>query len=135
MLIKKTIVAGLFSLFFFSVLGLQVEAKTDCSDDSRYGEIEKSELQAKIKDGKVSLIDVNDEETFAKNKIGNAINYYEKKNDLAWVLPKDKSALVVAYCGSTRCTAWKKAAKAACEMGYTNVKHFKPGIKGWMASS
>jgi len=46
----------------------------------------------------------------------------------------DKSALIVAYCGSEHCGAYKKGAKAAAELGYTNVKHFAPGIKGWKAT-
>jgi len=29
------------------------------------------------------------------------------------------------------CNAWQKAATAACEMGYTNIRHFSPGITGW----
>jgi rhodanese-related sulfurtransferase len=33
------------------------------------------------------------------------------------------------------CTAWQRAAKAACEMGYTNIRHFSEGIKGWEKSN
>jgi rhodanese-related sulfurtransferase len=29
------------------------------------------------------------------------------------------------------CTAWEDAAKKVKELGYTNVKHLKVGIKGW----
>ena len=53
------------------------------------------------------------------------------KGQLGKVLPKDKSAPIVAYCGGKMCTAWHKAAKAACEMGYTNIRHFSAGITGW----
>jgi rhodanese-related sulfurtransferase len=50
------------------------------------------------------------------------------------MLPADKNALVVAYCGGPACNAYKEGAKAAEELGYTNVKHFKGGISGWKAS-
>lgn len=47
------------------------------------------------------------------------------------MLPKDKSALVIAYCGSPMCGAWHEGAEAIAALGHTNVKHFKGGIKGW----
>jgi rhodanese-related sulfurtransferase len=46
-------------------------------------------------------------------------------------LPSDKGALVVAYCGSPACSAYKAAANKAKELGYTNVKHLSAGISGW----
>jgi rhodanese-related sulfurtransferase len=47
------------------------------------------------------------------------------------VLPKDKNALVVAYCGGPKCKAYEAAAKAAEKLGYTNIKHLTAGISGW----
>ena len=49
----------------------------------------------------------------------------------AGLLPKDKGALIVAYCGGPKCNAYKAAAKAAEKLGYTNVKQFGAGISGW----
>jgi rhodanese-related sulfurtransferase len=54
------------------------------------------------------------------------------KDNLAKSLPADKGALVVAYCGGPTCGAYAAAAKAAKELGYTNVKHMSAGISGWM---
>lgn len=53
--------------------------------------------------------------------------------DLA-LLPSDKSADVVFYCGSTMCTASDKAAVRALEAGYGNVSVMREGIKGWKAA-
>ena len=53
------------------------------------------------------------------------------KADIAKSLPADKNALVVAYCGGPTCNAYAAAAKAAKELGYTNVKHLSAGISGW----
>jgi rhodanese-related sulfurtransferase len=47
------------------------------------------------------------------------------------VLPKDKNALIVAYCGNPKCTAYQAAAKAAKKLGYKNIKHLSAGISGW----
>jgi rhodanese-related sulfurtransferase len=41
---------------------------------------------------------------------------------------------VVAYCGNEYCTAYLSAATAAQQLGYTNVKHYAPGIDGWKKS-
>lgn len=46
-------------------------------------------------------------------------------------MPKDKHALIVAYCGGPQCQAYQSAAKAAQKLGYTNVKHLTAGISGW----
>jgi rhodanese-related sulfurtransferase len=47
------------------------------------------------------------------------------------VLPADKGALVVAYCGSPSCGAYAQAAAAAVKLGYTNVRHYPGGLSGW----
>ena len=47
------------------------------------------------------------------------------------VLPEDKNALIIAYCGNPRCTAYQAAATAAQKLGYKNVKHMSAGIAGW----
>ena len=67
-------------------------------------------------------------------RIPGAIDYASLRGGLAGVLPKDKAALVVAYCGNEKCQAYRTAAKAVAALGYTNVKHYAPGIAGWRAS-
>lgn len=106
----------------------------DCESDANYGEVTKAELQKMITDKKVFLVDVNSKESFAKQSIPGAI-HYGSQTDYASALPKDKNALIVAYCGGTMCTAWKQAAIAACKLNYKNIKHFKPGISGWAKAS
>ncbi len=89
------------------------------------------ELKAAIQAGKVVLLDANGSETWRKGHIPGAINFEASKEKLAELLPKDKSALVVAYCGGPKCKAYQKAAAAAEKLGYTNVKHLSAGISGW----
>lgn len=55
----------------------------------------------------------------------------EKGNELEKLLPDDKCALVVTYCGGPECKAYRKAHDLAIKLGYTNVMHLSAGIKGW----
>ena len=90
-------------------------------------------LTKAIADKSVTVIDVNGSASYKEGHIPTAVDYATVK-DLKAVLPADKDALVVAYCGNEYCGAYKKAATAAMELGYTNVQHFSPGIAGWKAS-
>jgi rhodanese-related sulfurtransferase len=97
----------------------------------QYPEITLPELKAAISANKVVLLDANGTDKWAKGHIPGAIDFSATKDKLANVLPKDKSALVVAYCGGPKCRAYEAAAKAAEKLGYTNVKHLTAGISGW----
>lgn len=96
--------------------------------------ISQADLQKAINNKSVTIFDVNGDESYKEGRIPTAINYYKAENKLATYLPKDKGALVVAYCGNPHCGAYKQAATAAKKLGYTNVAHFVPGIAGWRDS-
>jgi rhodanese-related sulfurtransferase len=96
-----------------------------------FQDISITELKAKIAAKQVTVIDVNGADSYKKGHIPGAIDYSAKKADLASVLPKDKDALIVAYCGGPKCNAYKQAATAAEKLGYKNVKHLSAGISGW----
>lgn len=113
------------------IFSLSAQAK-DCTQDSSFAQVDKTELKQLIESKSAFVLDVNTEESFAKNKIPTSVNYTQIKKEFAQKLPADKNSLIVAYCGGPQCTAWKSAAKEACQLGYTNVKHYKGGIKGWM---
>jgi rhodanese-related sulfurtransferase len=100
-----------------------------------FPDISVDELEAKIKSGKVTVIDVNGSRSFAKAHIPGAINFAKDGKKLKSKLPSDKSALVVAYCGGPSCSAYKKAANVAEKLGYKNVRHLSAGISGWKAAS
>ncbi len=96
-----------------------------------YPDITIGELKHAIAAKNVTIIDVNGTDSYKEGHIPGAIDYASTKDKLASVLPKDKNALVVAYCGGPRCQAYQAAAKAAKELGYKNVKHLVAGISGW----
>jgi rhodanese-related sulfurtransferase len=96
-----------------------------------YPDISIKEVKQAIESNKVTLLDANGTESYHKGHIPGAIDFEAKKGELASVLPKDKNALVVAYCGGPQCRAYQEAAKAAEKLGYKNVKHLSVGISGW----
>lgn len=100
----------------------------------KIADISHADLTAAVAAKSVVILDVNGSESFAEGRIPGAIDYIATKKRLAAVLPKDKGALVVAYCGNEQCSAYRAAAVAAIELGYTNVKHYAPGIDGWKKS-
>ena len=97
-----------------------------------YPDISIAELKKAIADKKVVVIDVNGSDSFKAGHVPSALNYADIQSNLASSLPKDKDALVVAYCGGPACHAYTKAADAASKLGYTNVKHLSAGISGWL---
>jgi len=97
---------------------------------AHYPDISIKELKAAIASKSVTLLDANGSDSYKEGHIPGAIDFTSAK-DLAKVLPKDKGALIVAYCGGPQCQAYQSAAKAAQKLGYTNVKHLAAGISGW----
>ena len=100
--------------------------------DSEYPDISIGELKKAIAEKKVTVLDVNGSGSYAKGHVPSALDYAAVGKELASKLPSDKGALVVAYCGGPSCSAYKRAANAAKELGYTNVKHLSAGISGWL---
>lgn len=96
-----------------------------------FPDVSHAELVQAIESKSAVIIDVNGSKSFAETRVDGALDYEAIKGDLASKLPADKSTLIIAYCGSPQCTAWKKAAKAVSELGYTNVKHYSGGLAGW----
>lgn len=77
-------------------------------------------------------VDANGKETRAKQGVipGAVLLSSSSQYDLK-ELPADKSAKLVFYCASQKCSASKTAAKRAMENGYSNVAVLPDGISGW----
>ena len=114
-----TLTAALFSITAFA---------------GEFPDISITELKKAIDEKKVTVLDVNGSDSFKKGHIPGSIDFRAEKKDIAGKLPSDKSALVVAYCGGPTCGAYAAAAKAAKELGYTNVKHLSAGLSGWKSA-
>lgn len=98
---------------------------------AEFPDISISELKSAIATGNVTVIDVNGSKSYKKGHIPTAIDFDAQQNNLEKLLPQDKEALIVAYCGGPKCMAYKEAARAAEKLGYKNVKHLPAGISGW----
>jgi rhodanese-related sulfurtransferase len=112
-------------------LGLLAITTATALAASTFPDISLADLEKAIAEKDVALIDVNGTDSYKAGHIPGAIDYTAVKNDLAAKLPADKNALIVAYCGSPKCGAYAKAAQAAKDLGYTNVKRYPGGISGW----
>ncbi len=99
-----------------------------------FPDISVTDLKAAIEAKKVTVLDVNGSDSFKAGHIPGAVDFRAKKAEIAKSLPAEKDALVVAYCGGPTCGAYAAAAKAAKELGYTNVKHLSAGISGWKSA-
>lgn len=116
----------------FSAVAALFVVSVALADDEKFPDISHDELKEAIESKKVVLLDVNGSSSYDKAHIPGAIDFTKVKEDkLASLLPKDKGALIVAYCANENCSAYQKGAKAAKELGYTNVKHYSKGIMGW----
>jgi rhodanese-related sulfurtransferase len=97
-----------------------------------FPDISISEVKKLAKSHQAVIIDVNGSESYAKGHVPGALDFSSIEGKLAASLPADKNALIVAYCGGPKCSAYQAAAKAAQKLGYKNVKHMSAGISGWM---
>jgi rhodanese-related sulfurtransferase len=102
--------------------------------EASFGEVTLEELKGLVESKAVVLLDANGTDSFKAGHIPGAIDFESAEATLGTVLPADKGALVVAYCGGEQCNAWKQAATAVAGLGYGNVKHYKGGLAGWKDS-
>ena len=96
--------------------------------------ISHAELVKAVQNKKVVLLDVNGSDSYKSGHIPGALDFAAVQSSLKTKLPANKKVLVVAYCGNEYCGAYKAGAEAAKKLGYTNVKHYSPGIAGWKKS-
>ncbi len=104
------------------------------AEEAKAPEVSFEELKGLVAKKTAVLVDANGSSTYKEGHIPGAIDFEKHEGDLGKVLPKDKKTLIVAYCGGPLCVAWETAAKKLKTLGYTNVKHFKGGLKGWKDS-
>jgi len=115
-------------ILFALALALTMTASVYATE---YPDITIKELKPLIASKKVTLIDVNGTESWQEGHIPGAIDFVSNREKIASSLPKDKNALIVAYCGNPRCKAYLQGASTAEKLGYKNIKHLTAGISGW----
>lgn len=98
---KKLLTIGVVVLFSqLTTVDLRAQAATEEKKKIEFADLTVKELQAALTKGKVTVIDVNGLSRYQAGHVPGAVHYGSlKKKGLAKVLPEDKSALIVAYCG------------------------------------
>ena len=71
------------------------------------------QLKSAIASKQVTLLDVNGPVSYANGHIPGAIDFTAHTANLASVLPSDKNALIVAYCGNEHCGAYARLHQCA----------------------
>jgi rhodanese-related sulfurtransferase len=98
-----------------------------------YGEVGLDEVARLVQTKSATIVDANKAERYAAGHIPGAIHTRADDNGklTGAALPADKATKLVFYCHSEKCQASHMAAKAAVDVGYTNVFVFPAGITGW----
>jgi rhodanese-related sulfurtransferase len=91
-------------------------------------------LHQLMKEGSVTVIDVNSRQSWLKAHVPGALHLdpaaYNEGD-----LPSDKESNLVFYCSNPLCRKAPNAARRAKKMGYGNVKVMSAGINGWLATN
>ena len=95
-------------------------------------EIDSGEL-LKIMTGKQPyyLYDARPVKRFGKAHVPSARPAHPKDENFLSLLPEDKDALLVFYCGGPNCPYTGIAVDMAQKAGYTNLKGYQAGLPGW----
>jgi len=119
----------LFALLLTAFVAVSVQAHPDEFTNISITDVNKlAETKAAV------IIDANGPGSYQAGHVPTALDFNTIKDNFAASLPKDKNALIIAYCGNPQCGAYLRAAKAAQKLGYTNIKHMSAGIDGWKAA-
>lgn len=95
-------------------------------------EISADELLKIMNSGdKYYLFDARPAKRFGDGHIPTAMSAFPEDDNFLSLLPEDKAALVVFYCGGPTCPFTGKAVEKAQQAGYTNLKGFQAGLPGW----
>jgi rhodanese-related sulfurtransferase len=95
-------------------------------------EISTGEL-LKIMTGKqpYHLYDARPVRRFGNAHIPGANPAHPKDDNFLSLLPEDKSALLIFYCGGPTCPYTGTSVDKALKAGYTNIKGYQAGLPGW----
>jgi rhodanese-related sulfurtransferase len=91
-------------------------------------------LHETLRDGQVTVVDVNSHESWMEAHVPGAVNLDPEGYDESQ-LPEDRDATVIFYCSNSLCRKAPNAARRARERGYGNVVVMSAGIRGWVSSA
>ncbi|BDS05549.1 hypothetical protein NT6N_05890 [Oceaniferula spumae] len=77
-------------------------ATKDKKAKASFADMSVKEVQEALKDGKITVIDVNGKKSYDAGHVPTAIHFASVSKDLAKHLPEDKGALILAYCSGPK---------------------------------
>ena len=101
--------------------------------EKSYALVDVDQLAAWIDSAKSKVFHAASAETYAVGHIPSSVNV-EYASLTPAQLGEDKDARMTFYCANDACSASKKAATKALELGYTNIYVYKGGVEGWKSS-
>jgi len=95
--------------------------------------IDTAEMEKVSKDGSALILDARSEKYDDGRRIPGAKSLTDKSTaeEVAKVI-KEKDQKIVTYCSSPTCPASARLAKHLKKLGYTNIREYPKGIKGWV---
>ncbi len=95
--------------------------------------ISRSEVQAGLDAGTITLVDALPESYYAQQHLPGALNLVadDVENRALQLLP-DKTAAIVTYCSNPACANSGQVAAKLEKLGYTNVRKYADGIQDWI---
>ncbi|MBA3936618.1 MAG: hypothetical protein H0X38_04085 [Planctomycetes bacterium] len=109
-------------------------ALTGCGEragKAAYPSVSNDEFTSQVKDNRVTLLDISGSSSYREQHIASAIDYQAHKDDLPTVLPSDRAKPLVVYGSDFDSGDWRGVMDQLNTMGYTNVKHYNEGMRGW----
>lgn len=94
--------------------------------------ITRTELQAELDAGTVTVVDTLGGEYYARQHLPGAISLVE--GDVAAQAPNllpDRAAPIVTYCSNPACPNSQRVAERLIALGYGNVRKYREGIEDW----
>jgi len=95
--------------------------------------ISPADLNQRMHEGCVTVIDVNSPQSWANARVPGARNL-DPAGYAEADLPQDKDATLVFYCSNFLCRKAPNAARRAKSLGYRNVHIMSAGISGWQSA-
>ena len=97
-------------------------------------QVEFPEVYEIWKGGEVTFVDARSAANYRRGHIPGAVNIpINRILPYLKMLPTDKEAPLITYCGNIYCPNAHQLMEVLLERGYQNVRFFPRGIKGWQA--
>ncbi len=100
---------------------------------ARVTPISQQELQARMREGTVTLIDAQADGWYEREHLPGALRSgVHAVDELAATLSDDRSAEIAVYCWSETCDASARVSADLARRGYKNVRRYVEGKRDWM---